>query len=577
VNPRHFSLAALALVPLAAAHAGSLGVKIEGLDEEMLEAAYGGLTLNQYVGRDVTSAQVRRLFARGEDEIRETLEPFGYYEPRIEKKLETNGEDFTVLFTVDPGDPVIVRRRKIVVEGEASRVESVREAIDAAEPRIGERLDHAKYEESKERIESSLLGVGYLGAKSERRRVEVVKRARAATIDLEWRSGERYRFGDVRFSEETPFSPEFLERFIPWEPGEYYSAWQLLAFQQRLIDADYFATVSVQPDMEEARDRTVPVDALLTPAKPSVYTGSVYVSTDSGPGVRLAIDRRWVNRRGHKFDADIEYSDRLQEFALGYHVPLRGRNERMLNVGTAYRDETTDTSTSRMVRATANEAREWRGFKRSLGFQYLNGDFEIASEQRETSLLYAEGVLTRREADDLTFPRSGRSTSYTLRAAPLDVLTDTSFTQLSAEAKWIQGIGNRQRLLVRAALGTMAVKDFDRLPPELRFFAGGDRSIRGFDYESLGSVNSLGEVIGGEHLVVASVEYERFILDKWGAAVFVDAGDAFRSVDFRTNVGAGIGIRWLSPVGMVRADVAYPIVSELAESIRFHVSIGPDL
>jgi translocation and assembly module TamA len=576
VTPSRLSPLALALLPLAA-HAASLSVKVEGLEDEMLEAAYAGLALNQYVERDVTSAQVRRLFARGEDELRETLEPFGYYEPRIDKKLEATADAFHVTFHVDPGEPVIVRRRNVVVEGEASRLESVQKAIDAAEPRIGERLDHAKYEESKERIESSLLAMGYLGAKPERRRVEVVKRARAATIDLEWQSGARYRFGDVRFSEETPFTPEFLDRFIPWEPGEYYSAAQILAFQQRLIDADYFATVSVQPDMDRARNRTVPIDTLLTPAKPSVYTGSVYVSTDSGPGVRVAIDRRWVNRRGHKFDGDIEYSDRMQEFALGYHVPRPGRNLRTYNFGTAYRDETTDTSTSRMVRATANEAREWRGFKRSLGLQYLNGDFEIGSELRNTSLLYAEGVLTRREADDLTFPRAGRSTTYTLRAAPFDVLTDTSFTQLSAEAKWIRGIGDRQRAILRAGLGTLAVKDFDRLPPELRFFAGGDRSIRGFDYESLGSVNSLGEVIGGEHLVVASAEYERFILGKWGAAVFVDAGDAFRSTDFKTNVGAGIGIRWLSPVGMVRADVAYPVVSELAESVRFHITIGPDL
>jgi translocation and assembly module TamA len=552
-------------------------VEIQGLEEEMLEAAYAGLSLNQYVERDVTSAQVRRLFARGEDEIREALEPFGHYEAGVEGKLEARSEAFRVVFQVDPGEPVIVRRRNVRVEGEAARVESVREAVESAEPRIGEPLDHAKYEASKERIESAMLAMGYLGAEAESRRVEVVRRARAATIDLAWESGPRYRFGDVRFSEETPFSVEFLDRFIPWEPGEHYSAEQLLAFQQRLIDADYFATVSVQPNVEASRDRAVPIDALLTPAKPSVYTGSVYVSTDTGPGVRLAIDRRWVNRRGHKFDADIEYSERLQELALGYHVPLRGRNERMLNVGTAYRDETTDTSTSRMARAAANEAREWRGFKRSLGLQYLNGDFEVGSEQRDTSLLYAEGVLTRRDADDLTFPRAGRSTTYTLRAAPFDVLTDTSFTQISAEAKWIRGIGNRQRAILRAALGTMAVKDFDRLPPELRFFAGGDRSIRGFDYESLGSLNALGEVIGGEHLVIASAEYERFFLDKWGAAAFVDAGDAFRSADFQTNVGAGLGIRWLSPVGMVRVDVGYPVVSELAESVRFHVTIGPDL
>jgi len=535
---------------LAAADAARLRVTIEGLEGEMQDAAYASLTLHQYVERGVTPAQVRRLFARGDEEIREALEPFGYYEPRVEGKLGTTGEELHVIYQVDAGEP--------------------------AAPREGERLDHAKYEASKERIESALLGMGYLGAEAERRRVEVVRRARAATIDLEWRSGPRYRFGPVRFSE-TQFPPEFLDRFIPWEPGEYYSAEQLLAFQQRLVDADYFATVSVQPNVEDARDTSVPIDALLTPAKPSVYSGSVYVSTDSGPGVRLGTDRRWVNRRGHKLNADIEYSDRLQEFAVGYRVPLRGRNERMLSFGTAYRDETTDTSESQLLRIAANEAREWRGFKRSLGLQYLDGDFEIGSEQRSASLLFGEGVLTRREADDLRFPRRGYAATLSLRAAPLDVLTDTSFAQVATEGKWIRGVGERQRVILRGSLGLMGVDDFDRLPPELRFFAGGDRSIRGFDYESLGALNAAGEVIGGEYLVIASAEYERFFLERWGAAAFVDAGDAFRSADFQTNVGVGLGVRWLSPVGMVRVDIARPVVSDLASSFRFHITIGPDL
>ena len=123
----------------------------------------------------------------------------------------------------------------------------------------------------------------------------------------------------------------------------------------------------------------------------------------------------------------------------------------------------------------------------------------------------------------------------------------------------------------------MAVGDFDQLPPELRFFAGGDRSVRGFDYQELGATNAAGKVIGGEFLAVGSAEYEKFFSPRWGGAVFVDAGDAFRTSEFDLNVGAGIGVRWRSPVGMVRFDIAKPVVSDLADSIRFHITIGPDL
>src|SRR5690606_17764014 len=121
--------------------------------------------------------------------------------------------------------------------------------------------------------------------------------------------------------------------------------------------------------------------------------------------------------------------------------------------------------------------------------------------------------------------------------------------QIRAEAKWVRPASRQSRLILRAALGAMVVDDFDALPPELRFFAGGDRSVRGFDYQEIGEVNETGGVIGGKYLTVASAEYEYYFLQNWGAAVFVDAGDAYSS-SFEANVGAGIGLRWRSPVGI---------------------------
>lgn len=559
-----------------AAHGAALRVSVEGLEQELQDAAFASLSINQYVERDVTAAQVRRLYARGEDEIREALEPYGYYDARVEGRLENEPDAFHAIYEVDPGQPVIVREQSVRVEGEGADAEPVQEAVAAAEPKEGERLDHAAYEQTKAEIEGALLSIGYLDAKATVKRVEVVSAAHAASIDLEYESGPRFRFGDVRFSE-SQFPAEFLDRFIPWEDEEYYSTAQLLAFQQRLVDADYFATVAVQPNPEDGEGTSVPVDVLLTPAKPSVYSGAVYVSTDTGPGIRVGLERRWMNRRGHKLDTQLEYSQRLQEASVAYQIPLRGRNERRLNLGTGYREETTDTSESRMARFAANESVEWRGFTRTLGFQFLNGDFEIGSEQRSTTLLYPEGVLMRRRADNLSFTRDGYSLTLGLRGAPFDVATDTRFGQITADYKRIVSVGERQRLILRTSLGAMTVDDFDLLPPELRFFAGGDRSVRGFDYESLGTTNAAGEVIGGKYLAVASTEFEHYFLENWGAALFVDAGDAFHSTAFQENVGAGIGVRWKSPVGTLRVDVAKPIVSDLADEFRIHITIGPDL
>jgi translocation and assembly module TamA len=122
----------------------------------------------------------------------------------------------------------------------------------------------------------------------------------------------------------------------------------------------------------------------------------------------------------------------------------------------------------------------------------------------------------------------------------------------------------------------MKVDDFDQLPPELRFFSGGDRSIRGFGFEEIGSRNAVGDVIGGDHLIEASVELEHYWRKNLGAAVFADGGDAFLGEDFRLHVGVGAGIRYKSPVGVLRLDLAYPIKSIDENSWQIHFNIGPD-
>lgn len=560
-----------------AAHAAKVSVVIEGLDGSMKDSAEANLTLNEYTERDASPAEIRRLFEQGDDEIREALEPFGYYRADVVGELRTpEPETFEAVYRVDRGDPVIVREARVAVRGDASELDSVKDALKAFAPKIGERLDHGQYEASKALIDSRLKTAGFLDAKLISRRVEVSRANNAASIDLEWEAGPRYRFGPVRFPD-VQISAQVLPRYIPWREGAFYSTDLLLNLQQRLVDADYFSAVSVQPALDEAKDGIVPIDVLLVPAKRTIYSAEVFVSTDSGPGIRLGIERRWINARGHKLGGQIEYSQRLQEIAVHYDIPQPSRRNSKLTFAAGYRDEETDTSRSRTARVAATQVMDrWHGFTRALGLQFLKGDFEIADEKRNSTLLYAEGTLTQKRADDILFPRNGRSLLYGLRFAPKSPLTDTTFAQVRAEAKWIDAVGKNGRAIARVAGGAMAVQDFDDLPPELRFFAGGDRSVRGFDYQAIGEVNSTGGIIGGQYLAVISTEYEHYFAENWGAAVFVDAGDAFKS-SFDANVGAGIGLRWRSPVGLVRLDVAKPVVTDLKDKIRIHLVIGPDL
>jgi translocation and assembly module TamA len=130
-------------------------------------------------------------------------------------------------------------------------------------------------------------------------------------------------------------------------------------------------------------------------------------------------------------------------------------------------------------------------------------------------------------------------------------------------------------MLYRAQIGTTASSDFNELPTTYRFFAGGDQSIRGFDYESISPINDDGDLVGGKHQAIGSIEFEHQIASQWAVAAFTDFGDAFsEELDFKYSVGAGV--RWFSPIGPIRVDLGVPI-NEDTKDFRLHVTIGPDL
>jgi translocation and assembly module TamA len=579
------ALIAYALLAAASAHAARVEIELDGLNEEMRDAVRASLELAEYQGRDISAAQLRSAFRESDLQIKRALEPFGFYDVNVEKQLNGDAANgWKAKFTVASGQPAVVRNERVEVHGEGKEQRRVAEALAGFAPRVGDRLDHATYEASKAVIDTSLRGAGYLDAKYQQRRITVRPEEQAADIDLAWESGPRYRFGDVRFSGDAPFSGDFLQKFVPWEAGDFFNSERLLTMQQRLVDADYFELVSVQPALDEKKDGRVPIDVLLNRDERTVYTGEVYYSTDFGAGVRVGAERRWLNKKGHKADAEVEYSQRLQEIATHYQIPRPGREDRSYDFGAAYRDETTDTSRSRNFQLAASRSeRRWHGYTRTIGLKYFHGDFEIGEEDEpqefgKSTLLFAEGTLNRRHVNDRIAPRRGYVFDLGLRLASEALVSDTDIAQVFSRYTWLQPQGENGRFKFRAEAGAMAVRDFNALPPDLRFFAGGDRSIRGFDYHEIGETNAAGVVIGGKYLAMGSVEYEYYFSEDWGAAVFSDAGDAFTQ-DFNLNASVGVGIRWRSPLGPIRVDFAFPIehALPLESSWRLHVLLGPDL
>ena len=588
------SLLAFWLLAAGTAHAAHVSVQLDGVEGPLRDAVLAGLEINQYATRDVTAAQAHRLYERAADQIRSALEPYGYYHAEVSGELRANGADYIAVLHVTAGEPVRISVIDIKLDGDADGQTPVQKAIAAFAPAKGQPLDHAAYEKSKATVQAALFGSGYLEAELTDRRVDVTRSANTAEIHLAWKVGPRYRLGATEF-EGGQFPDSFMQRYVPWREGDFYTQDKVLELQQRLIDADYFSIAQVQPDIEHAHDAIVPIKIVLAPAKRTIYTGGVFIGTDTGPGVRGGVERRWVNSRGHKAKIEAIVAERLKTLAAVYQIPLAGPNNHSLNFGANYRDEDTDTSQSRTWGLAATDSAIWNGWTRTYGLKFITGDFEVANIPGNTTLLYPEISLSRKQADDPTFVRKGYSLTLAARASAY--ISAADFATVTADAKWIRGVGDHGRFIARGSFGATNVNDFDKLPPELRFFAGGDRSIRGYAYQTIGpplpealvpealarcaadkDLDCDHLIIGGKDLLVASAEYEYYFKPNWGIATFIDTGDAFSTLnDYRQKVGVGFGARWRSPVGMVRVDLGFPVHDSENHGVELHIVIGPDL
>lgn len=530
--------------------------------------------------QDASDSLVERAYRRAPDQIRAALQPFGYYDPKIESTFAEEDGVFRIRFQITPGVAVKVVALDVGVDGPAADDPRIQRQVRRFHPAVGEVLNHADYEAGKAEIQRLLQSRGYFQAELAQRRVEVSRALGEARVALHWNSGPRFRFGPTRFSGEH-LDAALLDRYRTYEQGDLFDQNKLLELQQRLTDADYFSSIEIEVEPDQASDLAVPIVIKLMPAKRTVYTGGVSFGTDSGPGVRVGVERRYVNRYGHKFLSQAEYSEKLQAVAASYRIPRAADHRSFYGVTAQLRNEQTDTFESDTLRLSGEYVDVWHAWIRTASLNFLDGDFTVGGrvedggDRGSSTFLYPELRLQRREADDLLNPREGWAATAYVRAAADGVLSDANLVQIGGEGKYITSLDDERRLLFRAAIGAAYTNDFSKLPPELRYFAGGDLSVRGFGYQDLGPVNANGRVIGGRYLLTASAEYEQALDSQWGVATFVDGGNAYDSGQFEPEFGVGVGVRWRSPVGLVRLDIAFPV--DDPGSVRPHLVIGPDL
>ena len=519
--------------------------------------------------------RIRRRFRTLEQETRKALEPFGYYDPAITATLNMGGDCWKASVDIQRGQPVRLRDVDIDILGAASTDPGFGDLLQTTTLPSGKRLRHADYDGFKRSLQMLAAERGYFDAEFRSSRIDVWPEEHAADIRIDFDSGDRYRIGEI-VQEQDFLEPRLVEAFVDLEPGTPFDSRELARAHRDLSDSGYFGRVEVLPDTAGADAGTIPVRVTVDPGIRTEYTIGAGFSTDIGAQLRAGFRNNRLNNRGHRIKTDIGYSPVVEGINGEYRIPLADPRVEWLSYTGAITSEDTDTFDSDRarlgLRLSKRIARTWI---RTLSADYDYERFNVGEDADSSRLLQPAIAFDHKFADLEVYPNRGRRFGIELRGAADWLGSTTTFAQIRSWARWIRAVGNG-RVIVRGTAGFTYKSEFDELPPSVRFFAGGDESIRGFDYESLGPTDDEGNVIGGSHLLTGSIEYEHRLRGNIFGAAFVDAGNAFDNFNVRPEVGAGLGIKWRSPIGPVRAYVGFP-VSDSDRSARFHLRLGPDL
>jgi len=553
----------------------SIDVKLDGLDREQKRNVLAFLTIEQQrKADDLTERRIRRYHNRAIQEIETALQPYGYYQPVIESSLEKDGDKWVARYVIEPGPPVIISEIDLRFEGAGKDDPDVTRVEKSLPVKVGEQLVHADYELAKTRFRAAALNNGYRDARYLRSEVRVYREKNQAGIFLHLDTGNQAYFGPVRF-EGGDMDKELLRRYIPFKTGDVWSAAELLVLQRGLVDSGYFSYVNIVPQPAADDSNQIPIDIILTANKPQKYTVGLGFSTNFGVQGSLSWLHRRINSYGHRLSAGVSASKVRQDVSMTYGIPLSKPRTDVLEVTGMFRKEdTTD------VKSEITELRVSRNFSRgdwrevlSLGYKHEVDD--LADSDGISNLLIPKATWTLVRADNRLIATDGYRVELETSGSAEALLSDTTFLQGVMRGKLVRAFGKQGRLVMRADAGATATGNFESMPASNRFFTGGDNSVRGYEYKSIAPENEDGDLIGGKYLLVGSVEYDYNVYGKWYLAAFYDVGSAFNDSPINASSGAGVGIRWASPVGMVRVDVASAL-SKDGNPWRLHITFGPD-
>lgn len=510
------------------------------------------------------------------DAIIDSLKAVGFYHAQVTVTPSSDG----MAVRVNAGEPVLIDTVSLQWQGDVEPDRDFKPPIFPLGQ--GDVLDQSVYSDFKQAVDSLALARGYYAGHWWTQRIALDLFKHRADITLIYDRGPRARFGELKFIDQdghllSELEPKWLDALTPFQPGDPISSEQLMALQKNLLDSRYFHDVRVDLQNENSEGRR-PVLVQVDTSKPNKMSVGLGYATDLGPRFSVSWQRPRLNTQGHGIEASSEISVLRQQAEVRYRMPYKHPIEDSIQLlAGVLQDDIDNTKTTQTVLGIERIIAPAKAWQRTYGLRLSEEHFRRKSGEADAQqFLLPSFSLSKLESRGGLDPSNGFRQLYQLEASSTALFSDADYVLLRANWRWLTTLAQRHMLLTRLELGHIISADFQSLPPSTRFYAGGDNSVRGYDYRSLSPTNVQNDSIGGQSLVVGSFEYAWRWLPTWRPAIFIDAGNAFTEDWQPLKLGAGVGMRWISPVGPVRFDVASAI-SEPGRPLRVHLTLGTAL
>lgn len=569
-----------ACLALPAVASAAIKIDIPDVSKPIENNIRAFLSLSRYAERkDIPDETIARLQRRIVAETQQALEPLGYYEPKVEYHVEHSGTDWLVTINVTPGRPVRLSEVYVDVTGPGSNERALREIIEAQQLKPGLRLNHGVYEKIKDELVRTAKNEGYLDARLTKHDLVIDRTERRANVTIEVETGERYHYGRIEVIQDV-IHDKAMRRLLRMQEGDPYTLDSLLRTQYVMDDSLYFSSVEIDSGEPDREAHTVPLTVTAEAGRRNRYAASLGYATDTRVRGKLTWDNRRVNRSGHRFSSSIIGSSVLKEISARYAIPVLDIALEKLEFGAAAKDEELGSLNSKRVEVSTGLTQAQGSWQRVLKVTLSNEkstatgepleDDEVFSDERAFLIIPAVIYSTLPSYVIGGNPRP-YNISAELRGSPSTFGSDASFLQLRFQGERIFNLSELWSLRLRTELGASWVDDFSDLPASQRFFAGGDRSVRGFGLNELSPVED-GRRVGGRNLFTGSVEVERRLPRNFGVAGFTDFGNAFDHFSDPMEYSVGVGMRWHIAVASLGIDVAQALSESTSPRVHLYIS-----